>query len=472
MTNAIKIDFASLQSGGPLLREQVLRPGDVLLVKGNSLFSSVIVSVTQGEYSHAAIWIPERNEKNEGIFLAESDTNGVGFTFLMPMSLHTGNSLGGETVFQIPDNPRKWILLRHPECKNIDSAKMHQASLDLQKDDFYKAYSAAPRLLEAVTLHKSYHSLANIVTQAIEIYRGNKETRGVFCSELVAKFFSNLGLELFSDGREPHTVSPNDLLLPECHLEVVENAFVNKQSLPSKTYAYGSPSQKRKNDPFLRYMINQRSTLDQITKSVDELKENLRHINLANIEHRDKLAEETQNQIAESIALAELWNEPQQVEKLLRYAVMHKYGHLLSQCINEHDNLQRFENTSAKDIESWNNASVILYYRAIEIQSHAQSAFLRNSILSGIRRVRKLSKDFSSHRTQLSKLRRFQTNMFKIWEKHKHENYEAFIFHKKLLTTDTLNEQADMYIHKIEQQALQLLIEELTSNEIVWPYII
>lgn len=58
ITNTIKIDIASLQSKGPLLREKVLRPGDVLLVKGNTPFSSLIVSVTQGEYSHAAIWIP------------------------------------------------------------------------------------------------------------------------------------------------------------------------------------------------------------------------------------------------------------------------------------------------------------------------------------------------------------------------------------------------------------------------------
>lgn len=189
ITNTTKIDLAALQSGVPLLRERVLRPGDVLLVKGNTPFSSLIVSATQGEYSHAAIWIPWGDEKVEGIFLAESDTKGVGFTFLMPMSLHMGNLSGKETVFQIPDSPSKWILLRHPECENIDSARMHQASLDLQNDDFYKTYSAAPRLLETVTLRKSYHSLAKMAAQVIELCRSDKGTRGVFCSELVANFF-------------------------------------------------------------------------------------------------------------------------------------------------------------------------------------------------------------------------------------------------------------------------------------------
>ena len=465
ITNTIKIDLASLQSGGPLLREKALRPGDVLLVKGNTFFSSLIVSVTQGEYSHAAIWIPGGDEKVEGIFLAESDTNGVGFTSLMPMSLHTGNASGRETVFQIPDSPSKWILLRHPGCENIDPARMHEASLDLQKDDFYKTYSAAPRLLETVTLRKSYHSLANMAAQAIEICRSDKGTRGVFCSELVANFFSNLDLELFSDKRESHTVSPNDLLLPECRLLEVENAFVDTQSLPSGAYAYGSLSQERKNDPFLRYMINQRGMSDKITKNVVELERYLRDTTRAIIEQHNKIAAKTQSRILEQIALAEFWHEPEQVEKLRRYAVMHKYGFLLLQCINEHDDLQRFGNTQVEDIESWNDASATLHYIAIEIMSGVQHVLLRNTILFSIRRVRKTYKDSSPRRTQLVKFRRLRTRMFKIWERKKYENHENLAFHKRSLMPSSLSEQAEVYIHKIAQQAFNLLKEELASNQ-------
>lgn len=465
ITNTIKIDLASLQSKGPLLREKILRPGDVLLVKGNTHFSSLIVSVTQGEYSHAAIWIPGGDEKVEGIFLAESDTRGVGFTVLMPMSLNTGNASGREIVFQIPDSPSKWILLRHPGCENIDSAKMHQASLDLQNDDFYKTYSAAPRLLETVTLRKSYYSLAYMVAQAIDVFRRDKGTRGVFCSELVAKFFSKLGLELFLDERESHTVSPNDLVLPECLLVEVENAFVDTQSLPPETYAYGSLSQKRKNDPFLRNMIKQRGMNDEITKIVDEFEGNLRNTNCAIIEQYNGIAEETQRRVVKQIALAELWNEPEQVEKLRRYAVMHKYGFLLLQCINEHDDLQRFGNTQVEDIESWNEASATLHYIAIEIMSGVQHALLRNTILSDIRRVRKTYRDTSPRRLQLVKFRRFRTKMFKIWERKKYENHENLAFHKRSLMYGSLSEQADLYIHKIVQQAYKLLKEELVSNQ-------
>lgn len=88
--DTIRLDLASLLSRGPLLRQDALRPGDVLLVKGNTRSSSFIAKTKKGEYSHAAIWMPGGDERVESLLLTESDTGGVGFTFLMPMTLYAG----------------------------------------------------------------------------------------------------------------------------------------------------------------------------------------------------------------------------------------------------------------------------------------------------------------------------------------------------------------------------------------------
>lgn len=464
--DTFKVDLASLQSRGPLLRQDALRPGDVLLIKGNSSFSSLIVSVTKGEYSHAAIWIPGGDEKIESLLLAESDTAGVGFTFLMPMSLHTGNVYESESVFEIPDNPRKWVLLRHPDSENIEPARMRHASKDLQKDDFYKTYSALPRLLEAVTLRKSYHAIANAVAQAIETCRSDKGTRGVFCSELVATFFSKLGLELFSDGREPHTISPNDLLLPECRLEVVENAFVDMKNLPSETYAYASLTQNRNKDLYLRGMISRRGISDKMTENVNDLMGDLRKSTLVIIEKQNEIAAETQRWVSEHIAYAEFWNEPEQIEILRRYALMHKYGHCLMLCLHEHDERQRFGNMPAEDIQSWNAASATLQFIANELMSRAQSGLLRNAILSGIRRARKTYRNTLPRRAQLAKFKRTRFKMSKAWQKHKRDDSAYREFSHRLLQTDTLSEQAQIYIHEVTQLALNLLINEIATEKI------
>lgn len=459
----VKRDLAALQSSGPLLWEKKLRPGDVLLVCGNSPFSSLIVKASGGPYSHAAIWIHGGDSGIESLYLAESDTSGVGFTFLLPMSLYPGGQSTAERVICIPENPREWILLRHPECENIDLSRMIQASKDLQENDFYKTYSAVPRLLEAITLPDFPNLLAKHVAQAIESCRFDKGTRGAFCSELVATFFSRLGLELFTDGRDPHTVSPNDFLLPECRLTVVTDAFVDAGSLLPGTYGYGTPYQKRSNDPLLRAMISNRDVYDKITVSMKGAERALQEAYTWIITPHIKNAEAMDRQFAEQIALAEQWHEYEYVEKLQRYAIMFKYGCRLLQNVYEHKHHYWSGDIPLVDIAAWDQASATLQFSASQMIYCAQRALIRNTALSGLRRIRSIHKVSPPGRIQLVKFRRLRANNLKLWCQYKKDSYASLDSCIKFSSAGVPGEQATAYIQDVIQKTHQSLIDEYTN---------
>lgn len=213
-------------------------------------------------------------------------------------------------------------------------------------------------------------------------------------------------------------------------------------------------------------MINRRSASDTINKNIDALEESLRNTTQALNEQLCKISDETQVRIAERITLAELWNEPEQVEKLQHLAVIHNFGHCLLQCLNEHDERQRFGKKPAENINSWNDASATLTFIAGEMMSRAQSALLRNTILTGIRRIRKTYRDYSPRRVQVMKFRILRARMFKVREKHKRENRQDLEFNQRLHSTGVLSEQAQRYIHEIIQQAFQLQSDELSRSEL------
>ncbi|MDY4379902.1 hypothetical protein SOV92_19120 [Pectobacterium brasiliense] len=457
---SIKLDLNELQGCGPLLRKSKLQPGDVLLVRGNNPFSSLIVMMSGGQYSHAAIWIPVGNADFTDLFLAESDTAGVGFTSIIPMSLYQEGLSTSETVYCIPDNPKNWVLLRHPECKNIDAAQMLQASIQLQKNDFFKTYSAVPRLLEAVTLPTPYHILFKGLAQTVECFRIDKGTRGAFCSELVATFFSTLGLDLFSNDRPPNTVAPNDFLLPECCLKVVADAFVDTDTLPPGTYGYGSIVQARKDDPYLSEMIKSRGVSDQLSATVDSLKSNLREVHARLTERQNKQATIIENQFMQSIEKAEKWGDSSEVDKLQRYVTMYKYGNRLLLCSDEYDKRLRNVEPPSEDIVSWNNANATLHYIAIEMMSCSQNALIRIEIISGLRRIRKTHSNSKPSILELVKFRRYRVKILKDWQKRKHECYEVRDFQKRLLVKGMLSKQAQAYMRDVAQITCQCLIND------------
>jgi hypothetical protein len=86
---------AQVATSPPEKLSQTLRPGDVLLVDGNSTFSTAIKYLTQSSWSHAALFVGNRlppvNKNREQPVLIEADVNdgvrGVGLSLYAP--LHT-----------------------------------------------------------------------------------------------------------------------------------------------------------------------------------------------------------------------------------------------------------------------------------------------------------------------------------------------------------------------------------------------
>jgi hypothetical protein len=86
---------AQVATSPPEKLSQSLRPGDVLLVDGNSTFSTAIKYLTQSSWSHAALFVGNRlppvNKNREQPVLIEADVNdgvrGVGLSLYAP--LHT-----------------------------------------------------------------------------------------------------------------------------------------------------------------------------------------------------------------------------------------------------------------------------------------------------------------------------------------------------------------------------------------------
>lgn len=456
----IKFDLNELRSNGPLLRKSKLQPGDVLLVRGNTPFSSLIVNMSGGEYSHAAIWIPGGDANFTDLFLAESDTAGVGFTQIIPMGIYQVGRQTAEIVYCIPGNPKAWVLLRHPDCKNIDAIQMRQASIQLQINDFFKTYSPLPRLLETVVLPNSYHIVLKGLAQTFEYCRVDKGTRGTFCSELVATFFSNLGVELFSSIRAPHTVSPNDFLSPDCRLNVVADAFIDTDNLAPGTYGYGSIVQDRKNDPYLRAMIKRRDFTDQLSATVNTIVNNLHKERTKLVEKQTELATIIEDQFIQSIEQAQEWDNSSEVEKLLYCATIYKYGNCLLQCLDENDNRLHSLTTSSEDINSWNEANESLQCIAFGMMYHAQRSLIRIKILSGLRRIREIHSISKPSIVERSKFKHFRLKILKEWKTYKHESNAPSDFQQSLLETDNLSEQAQFYVYDVIQKTCQNLINK------------
>jgi len=337
---------------------------------------------------------------------------------------------------------------------------MRKASIQLQESDFYKSYSAVPRLLDAMPSANSEHNLLGGLAQIVESCRFDMGTRGTFCSALVATFFSILGLELFSDRRDPHTVSPNDFSLPECHLTVITDVFIDTGTLPEGAYGYFSHSLKRKKDPFLRAMRRRRGISDEFSLTFDIAVNTLHESNANLIEQQNELAVTIENQFMQSITQAEEWGDYRDIQKLQRFATMYKYGHRLMQCMDEYDVNLRNGSHASSDIYSWNDASAVLLFFSSEMMSSSQSALNRMKILSGLRRIRRLHIDSKPNRVELAKFRRFRTRILRDWKKQKYDNYKSRELQREILMTNVLSQQAKDYVSEVARNTYQSLVDE------------
>jgi hypothetical protein len=202
-----------------LVRSDLLQVGDVILTRGADIASTLIAKWTAGEFSHAALCI------ERGMIL-ESDGTIIRHKLLLHFGFVKIND-ALKNVSQLPDNPSKAAVYRHPEIETVRD-QLTEAVRLLMEGDLGKNYSELFRLVALLNLD---HSVSSILTSLSRALEKKMETNvpGPFCSELIAKFYQRLNLQLFDDQRPPERVSPNDLassrLCPVSDV-VVESAVI------------------------------------------------------------------------------------------------------------------------------------------------------------------------------------------------------------------------------------------------------
>ena len=163
-------------SSGRLWRfdPEQLQPGDVVLERGHSLSSDVIMFVDQGEFSHALLWLG-------GTDFLEAVRGGVRVI---------------SVVRVVVNNPLDWIVLRLPDASLSSQAVQHARNM----------------------AHKWYDWVGAINTKVP--LRNSIDNAALFCSQLVATAYSEAGAHLV-DGVDPSQVTPN-MLHQQSSLQIVQ----------------------------------------------------------------------------------------------------------------------------------------------------------------------------------------------------------------------------------------------------------
>jgi hypothetical protein len=261
------------------LRFDLIQPGDVLLTRSASREALAIAGATVGVtaalwgggFSHAALWIPYRNEDvarvipdHTGLLLAEADDFGVGITRLCLKSIKPANEAMNALVIPM-FNTTQGKLLRHPKLKTLKLGAVLSASEWLQETEFFRAYSSLGRLADAAHFYPTFKPFLRsllICREAVD----DALVHGAFCSELVAKFFDRLQLPLFADNRPASSISPSDLD-NSCLVEV-DGAILSADNIDLDVDEVHSASDRAE---YLPRMVRWKSDHIHLEKSITSL---------------------------------------------------------------------------------------------------------------------------------------------------------------------------------------------------------
>lgn len=207
---------AALRAKAPFIRMDAIQAGDVVLVRGEGSHAKVAAVGSNGLYSHAAIWLPVPSLDGAPplLLLAEADPHGVGPTLPDWMTLYReGHPAERVVSFQ---GATHLVLLRHPALAKMPPEDLLAATERLSKREFYRAYSRWERLVEISFLPRW---LRPVMRGAARLFDRRKHyDPGAFCSELVAKFFDELGVSLFTSAVDPATIEPSRLIAADSRL--------------------------------------------------------------------------------------------------------------------------------------------------------------------------------------------------------------------------------------------------------------
>lgn len=199
-----------------LLRQDMIKPGDVLLTHGGQKISKIIAHADGGRFSHAALFVSPLDLFESNDMVAHASIECVGQTVI-----------GGKKVYlaKLPHKPVDAELFRHPDAKSISWDEFKRVYAKVLKEQWGYDYPPYERL---IPLAKRYPAFVKWLAKWwVRIrYKNNPQTSipGDFCSQLVARFYARLNLQLFSDSREPDCVSPNGLATSS--LVIVPGAIV------------------------------------------------------------------------------------------------------------------------------------------------------------------------------------------------------------------------------------------------------
>lgn len=235
MTSPVKLSADDLRKVRPLLVEQALRPGDVILVRGRGPRSRLIAAATGGEFSHVALWWPDQSSPGFGV-LAEADGFGVGLTYLPKLEV------GGQILFPLfADKAR---VLRHPGVAGLAPEAVTLASSGVASVDFHKPYSDLARLAEVNGLPKRLRTPARLMLSSVDALRPKLGEGGAFCSEFIGLFYARLALPIFPNDQslqDPAKITPNDLTSRSSFLNAVDGAVLEDHMIPQDAFAWVSP---------------------------------------------------------------------------------------------------------------------------------------------------------------------------------------------------------------------------------------
>jgi hypothetical protein len=263
-----------------LIRTDQVQAGDILLTRGSEKKSKVIARFSSGQFSHSALCInPHMIFESDGGFIGQKVFETIGTA-----------EIGGVTasVSEIPGEPADAAVYRHPLMARVPEERFREVLFAEMSESYGKDYSEMSRLVALAQTPRAVKMLLETYYHLEHKVRYSENVPGPFCSELVARIYSRLGLPLFPSDKSPDQVSPNDLA-SSSNLVKVEDAIVPSACLSiqppmvkvsdfwlgSKAYQpLEGDSRQPGQDPFAAYANWQKRTgklLEQLTPNTGAL---------------------------------------------------------------------------------------------------------------------------------------------------------------------------------------------------------
>lgn len=367
---------SELNPVGYFVRCDLLQAGDVLLTKSiggtwkDRRISDAIADLTEGTYSHAAIWLPVAEPSlSDTLLLVESEDLGVGLTFLP--SGHVEISTGEREFGYFLLGVKEAAIFRHPALASLEAGRLFQATRQLQEKEFHLPYSKLERLAGALGRFRLLRPQIAFVLRWID--RGDPRlVFGTFCSELVAKYFEILGVPLFDPPKKPEQWSPNDL---SCVLDEQNDLLLPLSSVPS----YKIQESLLPREEYLPRLVS----LNSVTLRLAE--QNRRHRDTFSMEPVARMLADATGQAAEDATFysrrATAIGDEQSAERLEQTAVSLRFAEAIAKQV-----LTRSARTGSADTNR--SAEMRLLRIATDIMSKGMRDLSRRKALLEIKLVR------------------------------------------------------------------------------------